>query len=64
MDEPTEIDRCVTCSMLLTQDEIDCEYLTLECFACHADTESGAGCEDRHHCGRDPGEAEDIYNGD
>ena len=26
MGEPTEIDRCVTCSMLLTQDEIDCEY--------------------------------------
>jgi hypothetical protein len=68
-DEPEEIERCVSCTMPLTQAELDCEYLTLECFDCARsggfahEAHGWCGRMDRHHDGREPGESEDQYNG-
>ena len=71
IDPNDEQQRCRTCSMPLTADEIDSECNTTECTDCVIagemafDSRSHGWCgrSDRHHEGYEPGHSEDQYNG-
>lgn len=76
MCEPDEIEaevpRCRTCSLPLSDDELDSDRPHIDCAACQVAAEmrfnhlahGWCGRSDRHHGGFDPGFSDQQYEGE